>query len=228
MLRMKISRHTTLYNLRIYVTSIPWDKFLYNLCVYLCLIGGILWDEMSLDAALRWSNNEMRGFEKLPGLRDHKNAKIATEVIVFMFSAINDKLILPVAYYFTSPTNSDSRYLLAQDVMEKVVESGVYLTSITFDGHSSNPGACKSLGANLDIFSNDFDPSFYIKSSKINIFLDPSHMMKMLRGAIGNKKILYDANRKPIKWAFFERLVQFRDVRNFHAMHKMTQARRSS
>lgn len=50
-------------------------------------------------------------------------------------------------------------------------------------------------------------------------------MMKMLRGAIGNKKILYDAENQPIKWEYFEKLVKFKDVRNFQAMHKMTQVR---
>lgn len=104
------------------------------------MVGGILWDEMSINEALRWSHFEMRGFEKLPGINDVKNSKIATEVIVFMFTSINENLKLPIAYYFTSPTGSDSRYLLAEKIMKEVVECGVYLTSITFDGHASNPG----------------------------------------------------------------------------------------
>lgn len=108
-----------------------------------------------------------------------------------MFSAINDDLKIPIAYYFTAPTSSDSRYILAREVMEAVVECGVHLTSITFDGHASNPGTCLTMGANLDVFSPDFDPSFYVQGIKINIFLDPSHMMKMLRGAIGNEIFLY-------------------------------------
>lgn len=168
----------------------------------------------------------MHGFEKLPGtnVEDIKNTKIATEVIVFMFSAINDNLKLPMAYYFTAPTDSDSRYSLAQEVMRAVIECGIYLTSITFDGHASNPGACIALGANLDIFSNQFDPSFYINASKVHILLDPSHMIKMMRGAIGNRKILYDAENKPIRWEYFEKLVNFKEIRNFHSMHKLTQA----
>lgn len=193
---------------------------------FVCLIGGLLWDEMATSPALRWNNNKMHGFEQLPGMNDEdfQYAKISTEVILFMFTAINDNVKLPVAYYFTSPTTSDSRYLLAQKVMEAVIDSGVHLTSITFDGHASNPGECTSLGANLDIFSNDFNPSFYVNSKRIHILLDPSHMMKMFRGAIGNKKIIYDAENKPIKWIYFERLVNFKERRNFHSMHKMTQA----
>lgn len=106
------------------------------------MVGGILWDEMAIDSALRWNHYEMHGFEKLPGMNDEelKNSKIATEAIVFMFTAINENLKLPVAYYFTSPTNSNSRHLLAEKVMEAVIACGVCLTSITFDGHASNPG----------------------------------------------------------------------------------------
>lgn len=190
------------------------------------LVGGILWDEMSIKSALRWTNDTMTGFENLPNMstEDRKNAKIATEVILFMFTSVNDDLKLPVAYYFTAATKSNSRYHLVKEILKSVISCGVILTSITFDGHASNPGACRLMGANLDIFSDEFDPSLYIENTNIKIILDPSHMMKMLRGAIGNKKILYDAQKKPIKWVYFERLVNFRERRNFHVMHKMTQA----
>lgn len=176
------------------------------------LIGGILWDEMSIRYALRWTNNAMLGFENVPNMstNDHKNARLATEVIVFMFTAINDSLKIPVAFYFTAPTNSESRYQLAQEIMKTVIGCGVLLTSITFDGHRSNPGVCAMMGANLAVFSNEFDPSFNIGENKIQIILDPSHMIKLLRGAIGNKKNLYDAQKRPIKWVFFERLVKFK------------------
>lgn len=154
----------------------------------------------------------MYGFETLPhkSTKDRKDARIATEVIVFMFTAINDDLKLPIAFYFTAPTDSNARHELAQEIMKAVVGCGVMLTSIAFDGHASNPGVCAIFGANLNVFSNEFDPSFYIERNKIQILLDPSHMIKMLRGAIGNKKVLFDAQNRPIKWLFFERLVQFK------------------
>lgn len=151
------------------------------------LVGGLLWDEMSIRSALQWTKNEMTGFENLPGMTidDRKNAKIATEVILFMFSAINDDLKIPVAYFFTAPTNSDARNSLVKEVVSAVLKSGIHLTSITFDGHRSNPGACTTMGANLDVFSPDFDPTIVVENTKINIILDPSHMMKMLRGSLG-------------------------------------------
>lgn len=190
------------------------------------LVGGILWDEMSIKSALRWIENRMYGFEDVPNMsaKDRKDARIATEVILFMFTGINDDIRIPVAYYFTAPTNADTRYALAQKIMKEVIDCGVLLTSITFDGHSSNPGVCEKMGANLDIFSDDFNPSFQIENSNIQIILDPSHMLKMMRGAIGNKNFLYNSEKKPIKWLFFERLVNFKERRNFSGMHKLTQA----
>lgn len=185
---------------------------------------------MFINADLRCTNHkenkQIVGFDVMPSIcgDDVKNAKIATEAIVFMYSAINDDIKLPIAYYLTSSTTADKRYLLAQSVMESIIDCGVRLTSITFDGHISNPGACTSLGANMDIYSNEYDPSFYIKGSRIHVLLDPSHMMKMARGAIGNTKTLYDGDNNPIKWEYFVNLVNFKEKRNFHAMHKMTQA----
>lgn len=190
------------------------------------LIGGLLWDEMSIKSALRWTENTMYGFEDVPNMsaNERKDARIATEVILFMFTGINDDIKIPVAYYFTAPTDAETRYALAQKILKEVIDCGVMLTSITFDGHSSNPGVCEKMGANLNVFTSDFNPSFNVGNSKIHIILDPSHMLKMMRGAIGNRKILYNSENKPIKWLFFERLVNFRDRRNFSGMHKMAQA----
>lgn len=119
-------------------------------------------------------------------VEDHRDAKVATEAVVFMFTAINDDLKIPIAYYFTAPTKGDTRYAIAQEVARAVLQCGVHLTSITFDGHRSNPGACTELGANLDIYDDNYDPSFQIDNARIRIILDFSHMMKLFRNSLGN------------------------------------------
>lgn len=142
---------------------------------------------MALRPALQWNKNKMTGFEKLPQMPNNEriNSKMATEVILFMFSAVNDELKIPIAYFFTAPTKSLSRHLIANNVMKAILQCGVHLTSITFDGHTSNPGVCTAMGANLDVYSEDFHPSICVNNTNINIVLDPSHMMKMFRNVLG-------------------------------------------
>lgn len=186
------------------------------------LIGGLLYDEVSIRKMHQWSNNEMVGFECVPGLAN-KNASIATQSIGFMFSGINDPIQVPVAYYFIAKLDSNAKSLLIKEVMEAVINCGVFLTSLTFVGFKSNPVACPIFGANLDVFSATFDSSFNFKNCSISSIFDPSHVIKLIRGAMASNKI-HDDQNKPIKWLYIERLVRFRSQRNIGSMHKLTQA----
>lgn len=186
------------------------------------LIGALLFDEMKIKKMVQRVNNQMIGFENLPGI-DPKDAKIATDALVFMFSAINDNFKLPLAYYFIASTEAAPKTTVMQTLIKRLLEIGVLLVSVTFDGHRSNPAACENLGANLKVLKNSFKPSFDIEGSTINILFDPSHVIKLLRGCLAKNK-LYDADNNLIKWIYLERLVRFVKRRNFGSMHKLTQA----
>ena len=55
--------------------------------------------------------------------------------------------------------------------------------------------------------------------------MSPSHVIKLVRNAIGSKNILYDAEGNAIKWNFFKELVKFKNKRNSSGpIHKLTQA----
>lgn len=187
------------------------------------LTGGILFDEMAIRKMLQWSNNyKMMGFEQ--GLKENQsNAQIASEALVFMFNGVNDDIQIPVAYSFTTKSmDAVAKSHIVIEVLEAVIECGIYVTSITFDGLSTNPATCELLGAILNVFSDKFQPFFEVKGSKIYVIFDPSHMMKLARNTLGEKKVIFDNERKAIKWIYFERLVRFSEERNFRSMHKMT------
>lgn len=187
-------------------------------------IGTIIFDEMNIRKLLQWTDGRMLGYETLPG-KDQKDAEIASQVIVFMFSALNDNLKVPIAYYFaTHKLTSNEKHPLLNGVLKAVLECDAYLINITFDGCTTNSVICRMYGANLNVYSETFNPSFNFENCRINVVLDPSHAHKLVRGVIGTKKILYDAENNPIKWIYYERLVRFKDKRNYCLAHKMTQA----
>lgn len=82
------------------------------------LVGCLLFDEMSIHKLLQFAENNMIGFENVPGV-DKRNAKIASEVLTFMFSGINEPLQLPVAYYFASKLEADIKGEILSDVWLK-------------------------------------------------------------------------------------------------------------
>lgn len=142
-----------------------------------------------------------------------------------MLSGVNYNIQLPVAYYFASSVDSIVKANIVRDVISSVIECGVQLVGVTFDGFRANPALCQILGADLDIFKDSFNPHFIINGQKINVMFDPSHVIKLVRNTLGAKGILYDAAGNPIKWKFFKELVKFKKNRNFGGpIHKLTQA----
>lgn len=82
---------------------------------------------------------------------------------------------------------------------------------------------CRSLGANLDVDSENFKPFFEIESGhKIFIWFDPCHMLKLVRNAIGSKQNMGDNESNTIHWDHYVKLVEIGKTNGIDSTHKMT------
>lgn len=188
------------------------------------LRGALLMDEVGMRQHIQFVNDQMIGFENYPGI-DEKTADVASECLVFMFSAINNDICLPIAFYFvTKKIDATTKMLLTERIIDKLLESDVAVECIVFDGLKTNPAMCALFGANLDVYSDDFNASFEHKGKVIRVLYDFSHVIKLVRNNLALKKVFFDADGNEIKWTFFEKLVHFKDKRNFALCHKLTQA----
>lgn len=82
--------------------------------------------------------------------------------------------------------------------------TGFKVISITCDGMSTNISALRHLGCNFnDITSlqTSFQPD---TKEKIAAFLDPCHMLKLVRYVFGEIKTIVDGNGQYIKWSDLE------------------------
>lgn len=188
------------------------------------LIGGLAFDEVKIHKLVQWIDNKMIGYENVPGI-DPKSASVASEALVFMFVGVNDNLQLPVAYYYTNTLDAEMKTEVLENVIRAILKcENVVLTSLTFDGFSTNQKACEILGANLKVSSDTFNPTVTVQNCELSVILDPSHMIKLVRGIISNQKVLYNSKGEKIEWSFFEELVKFSHAKFFWSMHKLRQA----
>lgn len=188
------------------------------------LVGCVMFDEIAIRKHVQYVDGQLLGFENIPGT-NLSEADIATEALVFMFNAINDDLCLPVAYYFvTKKINAQIKKTLLDKILKDLLNIGIVLTNITFDGLSTNPSMCRRFGVNLDVYSDKFKPSFTIENKEIGVIFDFSHDIKLARNILATKGTFNDENDNEIKWEYIEKLVQFKDNRNFALSHKLTQA----
>lgn len=189
------------------------------------LVCNVNFDEVHIRKQVTFDPNlgRMVGYVTY-GCDDLDDPLVAREAIVFMVSGLNEKIRIPVAYHFVNSLDASQKAELVKSVLIALIEIGIDITSITFDGHPTNKKLCKILGADLNVFSNLFQPYFTINGKRIYIIFDVCHMEKLARGWLDKKKVLFDNNSDPIKWDFIVQLERFSREKGFCLTHKLNQS----
>lgn len=179
---------------------------------------------MSIQRSLLWcrSTNKFIGQIDKGNLNENEEFTLASNVIVFMVNGLNADIQQPIAFYFIQTLNAKDRADLVMEVIKEISQREIRVSNITFDGYKANATMCESLGANLSAPNGEYVTSFLnpYDGSKIRIIFDPSHMIKLWRNTLGDRKILYDGKDK-IEWNFFIRLVEMSRNKNLGMSHKM-------
>lgn len=188
------------------------------------LVVSVCFDEMKVRKHITWDSclKQMRGYVSY-GCKDEDDKLEANEAIVFMVSGLNDKFRIPIAYHFINSLDASQKSELVRLILNALLETGVMIAGLTFDGHPTNKKTCKILGANLNVFDPTFQPYFLMNNQKINIFLDVCHAEKLVRGWFDKKGVLIDIDGNEIKWSYIEKLVQFSQG-GLSTMHKLNQS----
>lgn len=205
------------------------------------LLVSICFDEMYIKKHFQYCNTskEMSGFPTYgSGLVDAEDlfedetnpnkinlTEAANQVIVYMAIGINDNFKLPIAYHFVQSLTGDQKADLTRSITDSLGRIGVTVVNITFDGCQSNKRMCKVLGADLDLDSHNFQPSFLdCNKHPIYVIFDVPHKEKCVRGTLSEAGKLYDSEGNTIHWKHFEELVELAEKEEFCLTHKMTRA----
>lgn len=186
------------------------------------VICSLQMDEMSIRRLIEWNGKKLTGYVDLGTNLDGDNLPEAKEALVFLLVGVNGHWKLPVAYFFLNGLNSSEKANLVLRLLEHIHETGVIVNGFTFDGTTTNFKTATCLGAD---FSNpeNLKTSFQhpITKEDIHIFLDPCHMLKLMRNCLASQRVLSDSNANSIEWKFFENLVELQNVEGLKAGTKM-------
>lgn len=188
------------------------------------LYCAVIHDEMNIRQQIQWANDK-KSFSGLITFgkvsEDAENLPMATQVLVFLVSGINIPFHLPIAYYFVASLEGIDKVVLMKSIRMSLANIGVIELANVFDGHSTNITACEIMGSSFDF--NDFHPQFINDDDEIFPFLDPAHMLKLIRNVLADKKKIYDRLGRPIEWKYYEMLVDLKEKDDFNT-HKLTRA----
>lgn len=191
------------------------------------LLVSVVFDEIHIRKLFQWciSSRTMYGYptygsEFCQKLEDEELA--ATQAIVYMVCGINERVQIPICYHFIKTLKAEQRRDLITQIIDSLIAINVKVVNICFDGLFSNRKMCALLGANLDVFSERFQPYFIASNGdKIRIMLDVCHMEKLIRGVIGTQEVIYDESNRKIEWKFYENLLKY-NKQGYGLTHKVT------
>ncbi|CAK1588572.1 unnamed protein product [Parnassius mnemosyne] len=107
----------------------------------------------------------------------------AKEALVFLLVPINASWKIPIGYFLINGINAEQKAALLTEAIHLIEEAGVNVKAITFDGCPANITMAKKLGCSFEVDQINTTFKNPCKTSKIAVFLDPAHMIKLVRNA---------------------------------------------
>ncbi|KYN09176.1 THAP domain-containing protein 9 [Trachymyrmex cornetzi] len=178
-------------------------------------------DEMSIHRDENWNGEKYVGFVDIGTDIDTDELPPAKYALVFLVTCINEHYKIPIVYYLLHSMTGAERANLLKQCLVVLHEANVHVISVTVDGAASNISMLNNMGCNLSITNLKTYFNHPISKDKIFVLLDACHMLKLIRNAFDNKKILWDKDGKIIHWKYIKLLVELQETEGLHAATKI-------
>ena len=151
---------------------------------------------------------------------------LAKEALTFMVVGVNDSFKVPVGYFLIDGLGGTERANLVHQFLSKLHEVGITVISLTFDGSAANLAMANHLGCKLDVLTDEFVTSFKhpLADYNVSLFLDPCHMLKLVRNTLGDKKSVVDGSGDIIKWDYITNLHKLQEQEGLHFGNQLRSA----
>ena len=152
---------------------------------------------------------------------DDDSLPAAKEALVFMVVSVKSSWKLPVGYFLIDGLSGQERKNVVLDCIERLFSVGVLVVSLPHDGCSANLSMLQLLGINL---KNVYEIQSYFKhpvnDSKVHVFLDPCHMLKLVRNTLADKGSIFSEGHM-IRWDFILSLHKLQESEGLHLGNKL-------
>lgn len=152
------------------------------------IICALVIDEMSIRQQLEWDGKVFHGYVNFGVDIDDDSNELAKEAFVVMIVAINGTWKLPVGYFLANGLNGQQKCNIIKQCIALTENTGARVVSLTCDGAASNISMANLLGCSFQ-FPNVQTKLTINKTNNMYFFLDPCHMVKLVRNAFGEKNL---------------------------------------
>ncbi|KAH9640876.1 hypothetical protein HF086_015215 [Spodoptera exigua] len=181
----------------------------------------LLFDKVAIRAQKIWDGKKYIDLEDM-GSGVAEGAPLASQALVFLLVGINHRFKLPLGYFLSNSIRGEQKANLIKLCLLKCFEADIDVVALTCDGHQTNFNALELLGCNFKPESLKTTFSHPANRSEVAFFLDPSHVMKLLRNHLESKREFMDKDDLKIKWNYIEELNKLREKEGLHLANKLT------
>jgi len=149
----------------------------------------LMMDEMAIRQHLQYDSSTATYYGRvdLGNGMNNDSLDVAKECLVFMVVSVDENWKLPIGYFLVNNLNSSQKSELIKHALTLLQSTGVTIISLTFDGCATNLTTAKLLGCNFNVSALSTSFVFDNTPNKIVTFVDPAHMIKLVRNAFGEK-----------------------------------------
>lgn len=180
---------------------------------------------MTIRRHIDWDGKMFFGHVSVGVDNTDDNAPVAKEALMFHLVFINSCWKIPLGYFLVDSITGDQLHVLINQSLQLLRECNITVAAITFDGARGNLSAARKFGCDLmDMW--DYKTHFTVNGNEhpISFFLDPAHMLKLVRNTLADYKEIFDTNMESIKWDYLDLLVTLQEHEGLKLGNKLTRA----
>lgn len=170
------------------------------------IICSLIIDEMSIRQHEEWVSQKDKCYGYVDMGTGSKEVTLAKDALVFLLNCVNGNWKIPVGFFLIAGITAEQKKGLVLQCLEKCHEIGIHVVSLTCDGPPVNLTMAKLLGCRLE--HENLKTSFKHPSTNDDVvfFLDPCHMVKLVRNTLGEKGSLVDDSDEIVSWNYLKEL----------------------
>lgn len=147
--------------------------------------------------------------------------ELATEALVFMAVGITGSWKCPFAYFLIKGISANIQAELVSHALQLLEDTGIQCRALTLDGHKTNLSMMRKLGCNFNI--DNLSSAFEGPSGQdINVFLDPSHCLKLVRNIFAKLGSIEVPGIGTASWKHVANLHELQEREQLRAGNKLT------
>lgn len=185
------------------------------------LFGVLIFDEMAVRQHVEYDDTKYRGYVDMGPNIDNGYGTVAKEALVFLINCINGSWKIPIGYFLINGLNAEQKANLIKQALTFLHEHGMNIIAATFDGAPANLSMCTILKCDLNYSTFQSHFNHPTTHSKVTVFLDACHAIKLLRNLFAEYKILIDDNGNFIRWDYLPMLNNIQVKEGLHLSNKL-------